>query len=79
MKLPFGYYLYKSPPYRDALATFYFGPSKKHTQICVAIHARGVHIHNNVGGQLGPYSLSIHIWWKPLKWLWHCAKYPKAT
>jgi len=75
MKLPFGYYIQKHKPYWDALFTLYFGPSKKYTQIVFALHKKGIHIHNNSGGQLGPYVLSIHIWWKPIHLSFHSAKY----
>ena len=74
MKLPFGYYFCKPPPYYDALVIFLFGPSKKYTQICFAIHKQGIHIHNNVGGQLGPNSLSVLIWWKPMKFIYSSNK-----
>lgn len=76
MNLPFGYYMDKSPPYWDALFTVYFGPSKSYTQICFALHKRGIHIHNNIGGQLGPRRLSIHLWWHPLKLSWRSTPYP---
>lgn len=74
MKLPLGYYCFKLPKLWEVLLALCFGPSKRFTQITVLFYIRGICICNNVGGQLGPETLRILIYWKPLHFSKHVSK-----